>query len=144
MGQIVAAPIADRKLAEHVVEDGACHLDGVIAFDSAPEEVFDRVEGIGISRNSSQRYPYCRPMDNANGEVVHQRAEGRAFLLPCRRNDFTDRAVNHIHSVRNIDLVPRRWLSGCSPCADGQLVAIQPDVLTSRSGIDHAFEIRSR
>src|SRR3546814_12651184 len=46
MGQIRAAEIADRQLAEHVIEDGGRHLDHVVTFHHA--RGFESGEGEGV------------------------------------------------------------------------------------------------
>ena len=108
MGQIVAAQIGNRHLAEDVVQHRGRHLDGVVALDQARGLEPGEGEGLDIF---VQRYAILQADRDCDGEVVHQRAEGRAFLVHVDE-DFADRTVLVLAGAQ-IDLVPadRRLLS---------------------------------
>ncbi len=76
--EIVAAQIADGELAEDVVENRRRHLD-VIVTD-------DRTVGLEAREGERldelfERHAVLQAERDCDREVVHQRAEGRAFLV---------------------------------------------------------------
>ena len=74
------------------------------------------------STNSSSGTPYCRPMRDRDGEVVHQRAEGGAFLVHVDE-DLAELAVVVFAGVQ-IDLVAADGgLLDVALAAVGQLAA---------------------
>src|SRR6185436_10918682 len=75
--QVVAGKIGDRQLAEDVVEDRRRHLDRVVAFDHP--RWLEAGEGEGLDE-LLERYAVLQADRDGDGEVVHDTAEGGAFL----------------------------------------------------------------
>jgi hypothetical protein len=73
-----AAEIGDRQLAEHVVEDRGRVLDRVVALHEARRLEAGEGEGLDVLL---QRHAVLQAERDRDGEVVHHRAEGRAFLV---------------------------------------------------------------
>src|SRR5271166_1881756 len=78
VGQVAAVEIGDRQLAEDVVEDRGRHLDRVVAFDNTR-----RLEPGERERLDEllERHAVLQTHRDRDREIVHQRAEGRAFLV---------------------------------------------------------------
>ena len=89
MAEIGTSEIGDRKLAEHIVENGGRILDAVIALHQARRLEAGEGEGLHIFL---QRHAILKAERDGDGEIVHQRAEGRAFLVHVDE-DFADLAV---------------------------------------------------
>jgi hypothetical protein len=73
-----AAEIGDGQLAEHVVEDRGGVLDRVVALHHAGRLEAGEGEGLDIFL---QRHAVLQAERDGDGEVVHHRAEGGAFLV---------------------------------------------------------------
>src|SRR3546814_2570238 len=86
---VVAAEVGDRKLPEDVVEHGCRHLDGVVAVHHA--RGFETRESVGLDV-LFKRHAVLQADRDGDGEVVHQAAEGGAFLVHVDE-DLADRAV---------------------------------------------------
>ena len=78
MGEVEAAEVADRKLAEDVVDHRGRHLDGVVALDQARR--LEAREDKGVDE-LFQRHAVLQADRDGDGEAVHHAAEGRAFLV---------------------------------------------------------------
>ena len=78
VGEVVAAEIGDGQLAEDVVEDRGGVLDGVVALHQAGRLEAREGEGVDVLL---ERHAVLQAERDGDGEVVHQRAEGGAFLV---------------------------------------------------------------
>ena len=77
LGQVAAAEVVRREVAERVVEQGCRAAHGGIALDRAGRAEAGAGEGVDIRL---QRHPVLEADADGGGEIVHQAAEGRAFL----------------------------------------------------------------
>ena len=109
MGEVVASQVRDRQFAEQVVDDRSRHLDGVVALDDARRLEPGEGEGVDVFL---QRHAVLQRDRDGDGEVVHQRAEGGAFLVHVDE-DFGQPAV-FVFAGPEIDLV----------AADGRLLGV--------------------
>jgi len=100
MGEVVAAEIGDRELAEHVVEQRGRVLDGVVALHEAGG--LEAGEGEGL-HELFERHAELQAQRNRDREVVHQRAEGGALLVHVDE-DFAEPAVL-VFAGAQVDLV---------------------------------------
>ena len=78
MGEIVAAEVGDGQLAEDIVEDRGRVLDRVVALDHARRLEAGEDEGVDVFL---ERHAVLQAERDRDGEIVHQRAEGGAFLV---------------------------------------------------------------
>ncbi|MPL92618.1 hypothetical protein SDC9_38730 [bioreactor metagenome] len=132
MGQIGAVEIAHRQLAEDIVEDRGRVLDRVIALHHAGR--FELGEGEGVDE-FLERHAVLQPDRNRDGEVVHHRAEARAFLVHVDE-DLAERAVIVFASAQ-IDLVTADdRLLGIALAARRQLLAVRADDLLHHHLLD--------
>ena len=119
MGEVVAAEIGDGQLAEDVVEDRGGVLDRVVALDEAGRLEAGEGEGVDIFL---ERHAVLQAERDGDGEVVHQAAEGGAFLVHVDE-DLAEAAVV-IFAGAQIDLVAADdRLLGVALAAVGQLLA---------------------
>ena len=120
MGEIVAAEIGDRQFAENVIENRSGVLDRVIALHEARRLEAGEGEGVDIFL---QRHAILQADRNRDGEIVHQAAEGGAFLVHVDE-DLADAAVL-IFAGAQIDLVAAdHGFLGIALAAVGQLFAL--------------------
>ena len=78
MGQIGAAQIGDTQFAENIIQHAGGVLDRVIADDQAGG--LEAGEGEGLDE-FLQRHAILQAHRDGDGEIVHQAAEGGAFLV---------------------------------------------------------------
>src|SRR3546814_6467435 len=97
---VVAAEVGVRKFPEDVVEHGCRHLDGVVAVHHA--RGFGTRESVGLDV-LFKRHAVLQADRDGDGEVVHQAAEGGAFLVHVDE-DLADRAVL-VFAGAQVDLV---------------------------------------
>ena len=102
VGQIVAAEVGDRQLAEDVVEDRGRVLDGIVALHEARRLEAREGEGVDVFL---ERHAVLQAERDGDGEVVHQRAEGGAFLVHVDE-DLAEPPVFVLARVRRYTLWP--------------------------------------
>ena len=78
MGEVVAAHVADREFAEHVVEDRGRVLDRVVALHGTRRLEAGEGEGVDILL---QRHAVLQAERHRDREVVDEGAQRRAFLV---------------------------------------------------------------
>ena len=100
MGEVVAAEIGDGELAEDVVEDRRRVLDRLVALHEAGRLEAGEGEGLDILL---ERHAVLQAERDGDGEVVHQRAEGGAFLVHVDE-DLAEAAVVVLAGAQ-VDLV---------------------------------------
>ena len=100
VGQVVAAHIADRQFAEHVVEDRGRILDRVVALHRTSGFEAREREGVDIL---FQRHAVLQAERHCDGKVVDEGAQCRAFLVHVDE-DFTETPVVVFASAQ-VDLV---------------------------------------
>src|SRR5262249_6952050 len=100
MGEVASIEIGDRQFAENVVENRGFHLDRVVGFDDARR--LEPGEGERLDK-LLERYAVLQPDRDSDREIVHQRAESRAFLVHVDK-DFGEPAVL-VFAGAQIDLV---------------------------------------
>src|SRR4051794_27035747 len=112
LGQVVAAEVGDRELAEDVVDHRRRHLDVRVAGDHAvrlePRE-HERVDVL------LERHPVLEAERDGDREGVHQAPEGGALLVHVDEH-LAERAVGVLAGA-DVDLVPadRRLLRVAGP-----------------------------
>ncbi|MNX77385.1 hypothetical protein D3C86_1089260 [compost metagenome] len=120
MGEIVAAEIGDGEFAEHVVEDRRGVLDRVVALHHAGRFELGEGEGLHIF---FQRHAILQAKRNGDGEVVHHRTEGSAFLVHVDE-DFADAAVTEFTGAQIHLVTADRCLLGVTLTAVRQLFTL--------------------
>ena len=120
VGQIVPAEVGNRQLAEDVVEGRRCHLDHVVALNHPVRLEAGEGEAVDVF---FQRYAVLEAQRHGDGEVVHHRPEGRAFLVHVDE-DLTQRTVLEFTGAQ-VDLVAAHdRLLGVALAAVGQALAL--------------------
>ena len=120
MRQIIARQIAHRQFAEHIVEDGRCVLDRLIALHHACR--FEAREGEGL-HIFFQWHAILQTQRNSDGEIVHHRTERCTFLVHVDE-DFAQAPII-IFTRTQINLVAtHECLLGIALATGGQLVAL--------------------
>ena len=120
MGQIVAPQIGDRQFAEDVVQDRRRILDRVVAlYEPCRLEPRER-ERVHVLL---ERYAVLEAQRNRDGEIVHQRAEGSAFLVHVDE-DLAEPAIAVFARVQ-VDLVaPDGRFLNITLAAGGQFLTL--------------------
>ncbi|OIQ66908.1 hypothetical protein GALL_515200 [mine drainage metagenome] len=101
MGEIEPAHVADRELAEHIVEDRGRIFDGVVALDGTRGLEAGEGEGVDIFL---QRHAVLQAERDRDGKIVDEGAQRRAFLVHVDE-DLADPAVV-IFAGAQVNLVP--------------------------------------
>ena len=120
VGQVIPAQIGDAQLAEHIVQDRGGRAHGVVAghrprwLEPGEDEGLDELV---------QGHAVLQADGDGDGEVVHQRSEGRAFLVHVDE-DLAELAFVILAGVQ-IDLVAAdRGLLDIAFAAVRQLAAL--------------------
>ncbi len=136
MREVMAAEIGHGEFAEHVVEDRRRVLDRVVALDHAGRLELCEGEGFHIFL---QRHTVLKTQRDGDGEVVHHRPEGRAFLVHIDE-DFAKAAVTEFAGAQ-IHLVPADdSLLGVALATVRQLFAVTDNTLDD--ALDDLFRDR--
>src|SRR5262245_51068516 len=101
VSQLVSLQIGDRELAEDIVEDRGRVLDLGVAADETGG--LEAGEGEGLDE-LIERNAVLQADRDGDGEIVHERAEGGAFLVHVEK-DLAEPSVVVLAGMK-VDLMP--------------------------------------